>query len=239
MSSPGEAIALTADVRPTIAKARTDTEPLYRDQCGLQVDEVHPVTCVYGVRAGTFTVALVGDSHAGAWFPAVEALALERGWRLIPHVKLSCPFLDMRVEHLDTALEYTECAAWRDEVLGVLAANPPDLTIVAMSHRGIFPLLAADKTVERQSQAIARSLGRIPGRVVIMVDTPRTGVDIPGCIAENVVDVRPCAIPRKTAFTSLFGVREEQAAAISGRGTDRYHPGGLPGHALPGRFGAA
>ena len=217
-SVPAHPIPLTADVRPTIAKARTDSERLYRDHCASQVDEAHPRSCVYGNKSGTFTLALVGDSHAGAWFPAVEALALERGWRLVPYVKLSCPFLDMRVEHLDTSIEYTECATWREEVLGLLAQHPADLTIVAMSHRGIFPLLAVDRTVERQAKAIARSVARIPGRVVIMVDTPRTSVDIPGCIADHPADVRPCAISRAVGFTSLFGVREKRAAAISGAG---------------------
>ena len=217
-SVPSDPIPLTADVRPTITKARTDSERLYRDRCASQVDEVQPRSCVYGNKSGTFTLALVGDSHAGAWFPAVEALALDRGWRLVPYVKLSCPFLDMRVEHLDTSIEYTECATWREEVLGLLAQHPADLTIVAMSHRGIFPLLAVDRTVERQAKAIARSVARIPGRVVIMVDTPRTSVDIPGCIADHPADVRPCAISRAVGFTSLFGVREKRAATISGAG---------------------
>jgi len=217
-ASPPDPIPLTADIRPTLADARADTEALYRDRCASQLDDPHPKNCVYGNKAGTFTVALIGDSHAGAWFPAVEALAIERGWRLVPYVKLSCPFLDMKVEHLDTSLEYTECEAWREELFTVLAQRPPDLTIVAMSHRGIFPLLAEDKTVERQSQAIARAVGRVPGRVFIVIDTPRTSDDIPGCIAGNVSDVRPCAISRAKGFTSLFGVREAQAAAIAGAG---------------------
>ncbi len=216
--SPPDPIPLTAGVRPALADARTDTEALYRDRCASQLDDPHPKDCVYGDKAGTLTVALIGDSHAGAWFPAVEAFALERGWRLVPYVKLSCPFLDMKVEHLDTSLEYTECEAWREELFTVLAQRPPDLTIVAMSHRGIFPLLAADKTVDRQAEAIARAVGRVPGRVFIMIDTPRTSVDIPGCVAEHVSDVRPCAISRAVGFTSLFGAREAKAAAQSGAG---------------------
>jgi peptidoglycan/LPS O-acetylase OafA/YrhL len=217
-ASPPDPIPLTADIRPALADARTDTEALYRDRCASQLDDPHPKNCVYGNKAGTFTVALIGDSHAGAWFPAIEALAIDRGWRLVPYVKLSCPFIDMKVEHLDTSLEYTECEAWREELFTVLAQRPPDLTIVAMSHRGIFPLLAEDKTVERQSQAIARAVARVPGRVFIMIDTPRTGDDIPGCIAGNFSDVRPCAISRSRAFTSLFGAREAQAAALAGAG---------------------
>ncbi len=217
-ATPRDPIPLTADIRPSIADARTDTERLFRDRCASQVKDLHPRVCVYGNLEGTFTVVLIGDSHAGAWFPAVEALALERGWRLVPYVKLSCPFLDMKVEHLDTSAEYTECESWREEVLAILVKQPPDLTIVAMSHRGIFPLLAEDRNVDRQAQAIARAVGRVPGRVLIMVDTPRTTVDIPGCIAANPADVRPCAISRAEGFTSLFGLREAKAAAISGAG---------------------
>ena len=41
---------------------------------------------------------------------------------------------------------------------------------------------------------------------------------IPGCIAEQPSDVRPCAINRTTAFTRYFGVRERVAAEVSGAG---------------------
>ena len=92
-----EPLPLPADVRPSLANARKDTEALYRDGCAAQVSVIKPPDCVYGDPAGAFTVALVGDSHAGQWFPAFEALAAQRGWRLLPFVKLSCPFIDMPV----------------------------------------------------------------------------------------------------------------------------------------------
>ncbi len=217
-SVPPDPIALTSDVRPLLNEARSDAESLYRDRCASQVDDLRPVDCVYGDPAGTFTVVLIGDSHAGHWFPALQALATERAWRLVPYVKLSCPLLGMRVEHLATSIEYTECESWREEVLAIVTQRPPDLTIVAMSHRGIFPVLASDKDIHRQAQAIARDLIRIPGRVLMMIDTPRIGVDIPGCIADHATDVRPCAIPRSAAFTSQFGVREAEAATLAGAG---------------------
>mgnify|MGYP001175406127 CR=1 FL=1 len=36
------------------------------------------------VSNGEFIVALIGDSHASALFPAVDAIARHRGWRLTP-----------------------------------------------------------------------------------------------------------------------------------------------------------
>ncbi|HSO29317.1 MAG TPA: acyltransferase family protein [Candidatus Sulfomarinibacteraceae bacterium] len=213
-----EPLPLPAGVRPPLAGARTDTESLYRDGCAAQVATVRPPDCVYGDPDGTITVALVGDSHAGQWFPAFEALADARGWRLLPYVKLSCPFIDMRVEHLTLKREYTECAAWREEVIAVLADRRPDIVVVTMSHRGVFPTLAADRTLEREGEAIGRAMLRLPGRRLVMIDTFRTSVDIPGCIAANPADVRPCAISREIGMTRYFGARERIAAEVAGAG---------------------
>jgi peptidoglycan/LPS O-acetylase OafA/YrhL len=213
-----EPLPLPAGVRPSLARARTDTESLYRDGCAAQVAVIRPPDCVYGDPEGDITIALVGDSHAGQWFPALETLANARGWRLLPYVKLSCPFIDMRVEHLTLKREYTECAAWREEVIAVLAERRPDIVVVTMSHRGIFPTLAADRTLEREGEAIGRAVLRLPGRALVMIDTFRTSTDIPGCIAANPADVRPCAISREIGMTRYFGVRERIAAEVAGAG---------------------
>jgi hypothetical protein len=215
---PPDPIILPAGVRPSLADARTDTERMYREHCAAQVDDLKPPTCVYGDAAGSFTVALVGDSHAGEWFPALEVLARERGWRLVPYVKLSCPFIDMRLLHFALKREYTECLVWRDNVAAAMAADPPDMSVFAFSHRGIFPFLAADGGVESESQALARAIERVPGSHLVMIDTPRTSVDIPGCIADHPADLRACALPRATAFTTLFGAREARVAELTGAG---------------------
>jgi peptidoglycan/LPS O-acetylase OafA/YrhL len=217
--NPATAVALPGTVRPSLADARKDNESLWRDGCGAQVPITEPPDCTYGAVNGNLTLALVGDSHAAQWFPAFEALADARGWRLKPYVKLSCPFIDVAVEHISLKREYTECATWRDRVLDILAASPPDIVVVAMSHRGIVPTHRADKDLASQGEAMGRALERLPGQVLLMVDTPRVDYDIPGCIAEHPQDVRPCAIERSPGFTDSFGIRERDAAAYAGAGT--------------------
>ena len=91
--------ALPADVHPTPAGARADqTETQLRaDGCmGLDATSVPP-TCFYGDPNGTFTLALVGDSHAAQWFLALDAIAKARHWRLETFAKVRCPFLDIRM----------------------------------------------------------------------------------------------------------------------------------------------
>jgi len=213
-----EAVALPVGLRPSLSDARSDVESVWRDRCGGQVADIEPAGCVYGDETGSLTIALVGDSHAAQWFPAFETLATERGWRLVPYVKQSCPFIDIPVEHHLLKREYTECAAWRERAIELLADERPDIVVVAMSHRGIFPWLAEHRDVTRQGEAIGRSLLRLPGRVLVMVDTPRTSIDIPGCLAAHPDDIRPCAIQREPSFTDSMGVRERIAADIAEAG---------------------
>jgi len=217
-AQPSDPIPLSGDVRPSLRDARKDSERIYRDRCAAQVDDVEPQACVYGDPDATRTIALIGDSHAGQWFPAFEVVARERGWRLVLYVKVSCPFIDMRVRHFALKREYTECETWRDNVIAALTADPPDVSVFAFSHRGIFPLFAADEGVDSESQALARAVEQIPGPHLVIVDTPRVSFDIPGCIAEHPADVRACAISRATAFSSLFATREARLAELTGAG---------------------
>ena len=175
-----------------------------------------PPTCVYGAKDATFTVALVGDSHAAQWFPALARLAEHEGWRIVTFVKVSCPFIDLPVRNLALKREYRECAAFNEGSIARLKALRPDLTLVSMSRLATHPLHAADDTVAAQGAAIGRMITRLPGRTAIIVDTPYGKRDIPGCLSSHKDDVDACAIARKTAFSGDLGDVESVAAAASG-----------------------
>jgi peptidoglycan/LPS O-acetylase OafA/YrhL len=204
-------VALPSNVRPSLAAARNDKEILWSDGClAYEPATAPPTGCVFGNRSGSFTIALVGDSHASALFPAVDWVARRQGARLLPFVKVACPFIDMRVVDPIIKREYTECASWNAAVLDRLASLHPDLTIVAMSH-WIYPLRAVDTTASRIGAAVGRMLSQLRGRVVLLVDTPHASVDVPACLSKHVSDIRPCATPRGVAL-SAHGVIERIAA---------------------------
>lgn len=184
-----------------------------------------PPDCRYGDPKGTFTVALVGDSHAAQWFPAVARIASARHWQVLTFVKVSCPFLDMPVGNLALKREYRECEDWNAAVIARLSAARPDLTLISMSRFAIHPILARDGTVAAQAAALARFVDRLPGRVGLIVDTPEAGRDVPSCLAHHVADIRVCAIPRSVAMSGSLGAIERSAAKATGAGvldlTDR------------------
>ena len=213
--APPASFQLTAATRPSLADARTDYERPWLDGCLGSLSSTTPHDCEYGHRTGSYTVALVGDSHASALFPAVEAVAVAHGWRLLTFVKVACPLLDMPLYNTTLKREYTECATWNANVIGRLNAAHPDLVLVSNS-RWVFPQAAADQSRVRQGAALARMIGRIRSRVAIIEDVPLPYEDVPACLAAHPTNVRQCAVPRSQALGDGMGVIEKTAASKTG-----------------------
>jgi hypothetical protein len=208
-------IPLPAGVRPALRDAPNDWDPLLHDHCLAQELQVQPPDCVYGDPNGSRTVALVGDSHAAQWFPALATIATERGWRLVPFVKFSCRFVDLPTWSRILKRAYTECDAWRELVIQRLQALQPALTVVA-SSRGLAPINPADADPGRQGVAMGRLLLRMPGRIAVIVDTPQSSYDVPSCISRHLADTTKCSTTRKTAFSWHHRVLERAAVQESG-----------------------
>lgn len=199
---------------PSLKASRADDDRLIADGCGLSLVGAKPPICVYGDPDGAVTVALVGDSHASHWFPALEIIAQQRDWRLVPFTKVSCVFVDMRLSSPYLKREYTECEDWREQVIDSLIELKPDLVIVS-SNRW-FPVISdRDNDPERQGAAMARLIERVPGDVAIIVDTPRSGFDVPACLAQHPDAIERCTTSRPAAFTSRHLRRETEAARLT------------------------
>jgi len=207
--------AIPAGLVPSLAAARNDGERLLADGCALSLGGSRPPSCVYGDPHGKITVALVGDSHAAHWFPALEVLARQRGWRLVPLTKFSCVFVDLPIWSPNLNREYTECEAWRGNVVDRLNQLRPDLVVIS-SNRYLPVVDERDSDPERQGAALARLIDRIPGRVAIIADTPRSGVDVPACLAAHRDAIEECTTSRAAAFTWRHLRREREAARESG-----------------------
>ncbi len=188
------------ELRPRLADARYDGDGLNERGCGLSLAGSQPPICQLGVADGAVTVALVGDSHAAQWFPALDVIARQRGWMLLPFTKDSCIFLDMRIISLHLEREYTECARWREQVVVAIQRAQPDLVVTA-SSRWVHPALPADADAQRQASSMARLLKRLPSRVAIIADTPLNDKDIPACLSRRDRTAADCATARGYALT--------------------------------------
>jgi len=209
-------ISLTSVTAMSPSRAAADRERLWADGCMGYESTTVPRRCYYGNLTGTKTIALVGDSHAAHLFPAVEKVAKAQGWRLAVFVKVSCPFIDMKVTNLYLGRVYWECATWNANVIKKIAALRPAMTLVAMSRFAIHPASSLNNTLSRKGLAIGREIAKLAGRVTMIVDSPDGGRDVPSCLAAHRYDIRACAISKTNALSGSLGTIERVAVTATG-----------------------
>ena len=207
-------ITLPADLTPPLASARDDEERLRGDGCLAFERVATPPNCVYGVKGSAITIALVGDSHASHWFPAIEAIALERGWRLLTFVKVSCSFTTLAQRNLALKREYRECTAFNEATVARISEVKPALTIIV--NRRTFRPIADGITSALAGAALGEMVARLPGATAILVDTPDPGRDVPACLSKHPNDIRACLFTQDDADNREIGVAEQVAADVSG-----------------------
>ena len=207
-------ITLPADLTPSLASARDDEERLRGDGCLAFERVTTPPNCVYGVKGSAITIALVGDSHASHWFPAIEAIALERGWRLLTFVKVSCSFTTLVQRNLALKREYRECTAFNEATVARLNQIKPALTIIV--NRRTFRPIEENITSALAGAALGEKVARIPGAPAILVDTPDPGRDVPACLSKHPSDIRACLFTQDDADNREIGIAERVAADVSG-----------------------
>ena len=178
-ASPGQA---------RFSEARADVPALYAEGCVADVYDTAPPDCAVG--AGDTTVVLFGDSHAAQWFPALERIAAERGWRLVPFLKTSCPAVDVETVNPRLGRLYDECPAWREAAYAEMARLRPDLVVASSSSVYFLPSYPDRTPVEAWDAAWGAGAGRtyerlasVADRVVYLEDSPRPGFDVPACLA--------------------------------------------------------
>jgi peptidoglycan/LPS O-acetylase OafA/YrhL len=207
-------ILLPADLTPPLSAARKDEERLRGDGCLAFERVTTPPNCVYGVKGSAITIALVGDSHASHWFPAIEAIALERGWRLVTFVKVSCSFTTIAQRNLALKRAYRECTAFNEATVARLNQIKPALTIIV--NRRTFRPIEGNITSALAGAALGEMVARLPGATAILVDTPDPGRDVPACLSKHPSDIRACLFTQDDADNREIGVAERVAAEVSG-----------------------
>ena len=206
--------AVTTDRQERYLAALDDVSASSSDGCNLPFTATTPARdCVYGVPESEMDVVLIGDSHATMWFPALEQLARERGWRLVVHAKSSCGLEDMPATRNDGA-PYRECDEWRGAVLRELEQLRPELVIATMfaTDTGAAP--------RSRAAALARGLTRIAETASVAVylrDVPNIGFDAPMCLSAlgRWSGRQPCTFDRAAALAvNAWEVEAVQMAAV-------------------------
>ena len=172
----------------TLATIESRPTP-YDDGCHLNYRESLSPLCEFGKIDSARTVVLYGDSHAVQWFPALEKLAREKGFKLVTLTKSACPSIDV-VRDSVGAFKMSNCAAWRANTIARIAAEKPDL-IVLSSFEHFVPK-GDPRNVEKWwadgSLRTYETLEPLASKVVYLLDTPLPERNIPDCLASTRAD---------------------------------------------------
>lgn len=174
---------LPSNLSPPLTEIKSARSAVYRDGCHVAYDSTSIPPCEYGDPASDKVVVLFGDSHAAQWFPALDRLARERGWRLVSWTKSSCKAAKVTLRRFDGP--YAECDVWRARAIERIAALRPDLVIVSSSDAG-DPLHPEPDPVQQWTNGLRttyEALGASGAEVVALLDTPWPKTDAVDCAA--------------------------------------------------------
>jgi peptidoglycan/LPS O-acetylase OafA/YrhL len=197
-------------VVPMTPEEARDDAPRLPTGCYGGYDSTEPPaveSCRIGVPDGRVRIALIGDSHAAQWVPAMDAAARSRGWTVYVFTKAACPTAAVPVVANALRGAYASCPVWRDAVFDRVAAIPDLDAVVLGRYMDYRQLVLLDRQVRSTVATVgpawragsARSFERLQAsapRIVVLRDTPRPGDDVPTCLSRNPTDEGACTFPR-------------------------------------------
>ena len=216
-SAAGRPVPSVEWMVPPAATAMRDEADVYVEGCHQNQKDAEPLTCRYGDPHAQVVIALVGDSHAAQWQPALRAVAEERGWLLRTYTKSACLFADVTVWNGAQEGPYTSCRDWTVNVVRELREDPPTVLIPISTGRYST---AVDGTHVRDGDAVVEAMVRtwsaVAGtgaQVVPIADTPWSGRDVRRCVLDHLDDLTACAFDRADAVAGSGRSWQERAVA--------------------------
>ncbi len=205
-----------SNLHPSLSKVRGDLPGIYDMGCVLDPGQADPPSCVFGNPDSPVTVAILGDSHAAHWFPALQTIATARNWRLLYFSKKGCPPSE---QQLRNAQADHECTPWRDQAIAQIVAARPALTILTGYHYAARDGSVGNTLWRDGMTKTLTKLGDLTTQTVILGDTPTENADIPQCLASHLRSVPACVSPRSYSVRGPRLEIEAQLAAQFGAST--------------------
>jgi peptidoglycan/LPS O-acetylase OafA/YrhL len=161
-------------------------------------------------KGHALTVALVGDSHAQQWQPALDVLAARYDLTVIRATRGGCAANDVMADRQADARDVTgsgaECAAWRHHVYPDLVTRyAPDVVFVATRSqpqalvdgaKQIKPYTAEHRRLWSAGwDWTLRTLGSGGARVVVSEILPTLPQRVPACLADAGKPTTACDFP--------------------------------------------
>jgi peptidoglycan/LPS O-acetylase OafA/YrhL len=173
------------------------------------------VRCEFGdLSDPVATIALIGNSHAGALVPGFEEYAADVGWKIVLMRKTGCVGASTSQW---TTLYKPDCTAWSEAVLAAVATDEFDAVVFATNNDSSKYLGPKDAPHDELLANITANVAAIAARkpVLAIGDVPTSPVDAPACVDQFHLQYDPCATPRADG-TERDNLVAQAARAVPG-----------------------
>ncbi|WP_242660773.1 acyltransferase family protein, partial [Mycobacterium alsense] len=191
--------AVPSNLTPPLAGVTAEVKSLYLHGCLRNLFEVGQPECASGDTNSPTTVALVGDSNAYMWEPALQKVAEQRHWRLETLTKGACPLLDLPVNNPVLGREYTECQRWRGQIIARLQAERPRLVVLSIMRQygaryGFSSgFTSYDSAWIDSLKRQVRDLQASGAKVLVLGPIPDPQSAVPECLSAHLDDATACS----------------------------------------------
>jgi peptidoglycan/LPS O-acetylase OafA/YrhL len=173
---------------PSLTIAGRDKSAAYKNKCFVEAPLTDRLTCTFG--HGPTKVALVGNSHAGHWLPALQRLADERGWTITTYLISICNVSDGETSFTTAALRHA-CSDYSKWVFDQTKGHAYDMIITSERQSNRVPGSTWANVEERGAKGYRSYLHRWAqsgARVVVLQDVvapPKKLGRVPDCLANH------------------------------------------------------
>ncbi|MFG1930770.1 acyltransferase family protein [Mycobacterium sp. NPDC048908] len=220
--------AVPSNLSPPLADAGGEVGSMLFNGCLRAPLQSGQPECAMGDTASKTTVAIVGDSHASMWIPALQQIGTQRPWRMEAMAKAACPMMDLPIANplVSRLVEYVQrCEQWRGQIIERLRAEHPKLVMVSVfrsytatnSHGFLSGFTSYDPAWNNALTRLVRQLRETGAKVLVLGPLPALNTSVPGCLSEHLDDATACSPPMSTAFNRP-GIAAEAAAVEAGGG---------------------
>lgn len=196
-----------------------DVPDLYKRECSPQLTDPRPRLCTFGeTQSPRSTVVLFGDSHAAEWFPALEAVAEQRRWKLITLVKPGC--LPLKMDEEAWPIMERVCAAWWRDSIQQIRALHPDLVVISCAslHAGRSGQMLTDVGLwQTAAHTTFAALTQTGTQIRFLRSTPQLTYNVTECLAQAEWNSRthcPAIDPAKVLYPEIYAAVQQGAAGM-------------------------
>ncbi|MGQ0467866.1 MAG: acyltransferase family protein [Sporichthyaceae bacterium] len=185
---------------PSPALAPKDRSFSYAHDCQTKVPFNTVKRCVFGDRAAEKNVALVGNSHAVHWLPALHQVALKEKFKITTYFTEQCFATNVRIE-FSTPEQTENCHNWGRQVLKETSSKVYDLVVTSnRTYRAPVEEGPRNEVFKRGYREFVKQWLDSDKKVLVIRDTPlpdATIESVPDCLAQNGKNPAACSGPRE------------------------------------------